>query len=198
MRSSIFVLLALCGTASADGGGYFIETVGGARYQGDLERFSPGEARLQIGGGWVRNEWSFEASATIFIPDQPYSSCATDKCLAAAAPPVDLVLGNLDVRRAWRILRPRFADNENLSKAIRSFGIYLILHGGPRWAIAETPRDHYAGPGLGGGTTLEVNLKAVSMFVDLGMDVAMLRGDGGDAMTARLPYLTAGMRLGWF
>ena len=72
MRSSILALLALCSTASADGGGYFIETVGGARYQGDLERFSPGEARLQLGGGWVRNEWSFEASVTLFLPDQPY------------------------------------------------------------------------------------------------------------------------------
>ncbi|MBA3458201.1 MAG: hypothetical protein H0T42_34285 [Deltaproteobacteria bacterium] len=80
----------------------------------------------------------------------------------------------------------------------RKIGIDLVLHGGPRWAVAETPRDSYTGPGLGGGTTLEVNLKAVSMFVDLGMDVAMLRGDNGDMMSARLPYFTAGMRLGWF
>lgn len=202
MRSSIFVLLALCGTAWADGGGYFIETVGWGSYRGDLEQFSRGEARLQIGGGAVRGPWALEASFTLFIPDQPYSSCSTGKCLAAAAPPVDLVIGNLDVRRAWRILRPRVArrpfGRSVVSTAVTKIGIDIVLHGGPRWAICETPRDAYSGPGLGGGTTLEVNLKAVSMFVDLGMDVAMLRGDGGDVMTARLPYLTAGMRLGWF
>ncbi len=189
MRSSIFVMLALCGTASADGGGYFIETIGGARYLGDLDRFSNGEARLQLGGGYVRGPWALEASFTIFIPDEQYTDCSTRKCLAAVAPPVDLVVANLDLRRAWRILRPRFTHK---------IGVDMVLHGGPRWAICETPRDAYAGPGLGGGTTLEVNLKAASMFVDLGMDVAMLRSGTGDVLTARLPYLTAGMRLGWF
>jgi len=187
MRCSILVMLALTQAAAADGGGYFIESVGGGAYKGDVGQFSPWEARLQLGGGYVRGPWALEASFTIFIPDQPSSTCGPAKCRSLVADPVDLVLGNLDLRRAWRILR--FS---------RTLGVDVALHGGPRWASATTPRDSYAGPGLGGGTTLEMNLKAVSMFVDLGMDVAMLRGDSGDMMSARLPYFTAGMRLGWF
>jgi hypothetical protein len=188
MRSSILVMLALCGTASADGGGYFIETVGAAAYHGDLARFSPFEARLLLGGGYVRGPWAFEASVTLFLPDSPSSSCGTAKC-RTLVDPVDLSIANLDVRRAWRILRPRFT---------RAIGVDMVLHGGPRWAVCETPRDAYAGPGVGGGATVEMNLKAVSMFIDLGLDVAMLRGASGDRMSARLPYVGAGMRLGWF
>lgn len=191
MRSSILVILALTQAAAADGGGYFIESVGGGAYKGDVGQFSPWEARLQLGGGYVRGPWAIEASFTLFLPDQPYQptgACGAAKCRSLGSP-IDLSLGNVDVRRAWRLLRPRFT---------RKIGLDLVLHGGPRWAVATTPRDSYAGPGLGGGTGLEMNLKAVSMFIDLGMDVAMLRGDSGDMLSARLPYFTAGMRIGWF
>ena len=51
MRCSILALiLALTTTASADRGGYFIESIGGGAYKGDIGQFSPWEARLQIGG----------------------------------------------------------------------------------------------------------------------------------------------------
>ena len=141
MRSSTFVLLALCSTAAADGnGGYFVEAAGGAPFQGDLARFSDGAVRLQVGGGWVRGDWALEASVSIFIPDALYTPCPNTKC-RVLAPPLDLVIGNLDVRRAWRILRPRFT---------RKIGLDMVLHGGPRWAFAETPTEAWAGPGVGG------------------------------------------------
>lgn len=187
MRCSIIVMLALCGTASADGGGYFVEAVGGAPYQGDLARFSDGAVRIQLGGGWVRGDWALEASFTIFVPDDHYTSCPNAKC-RVLTPPLDLVIGNLDIRRAWRILRPRFT---------RKIGLDMVLHGGPRWAIAETPTEAWAGPGVGGGATLDLNLKAVSMFFELGMDLAMMRAEGGDVLAAKLPYMTIGMRFGW-
>ncbi len=189
MRSSLFVLLALTGSASADGG-YFIETVGGGVYGGDLAQFGNWDARLHLGGGYVRGPWALEASVSLFLPDQPYAPpCPTGKCLTFQEPSVDLVVGNLDVRRAWRILRPRFTSK---------IGIDFIVHGGPRWAVCDTPRDSYSGPGLGGGTGFEINLRAVSMFVDLGVDVAMLRSSSGRVITTDLPYFGAGMRLGWF
>jgi len=187
MRSSILVMLALCTPAAADGG-YLTESIGGGAYQGELGRFSSGEARLQVGGGYVRGPWALEASATIYIPDFYYIDCYGDECLAAQAPPAGLVIANLDLRRAWRVLRPIFT---------RKIGLDMVLHGGPRWAAGETALTGYAGPGLGGGATLDLNLKLFSMFVDLGMDLALLRGSDGDVLTAKLPYVACGFRLGW-
>lgn len=193
----LLMMLALTSTAAADKGGYFIENVGWGSYRGDLERFSPGEARLQLGGGYVRGPWALEASFTLSLPDQTYSECSTVKCLDTTSPPVDLVVLNLDLRRAWRILRPRFTRRGGFATFVSKMGVDVVLHGGPRWTMCETPRDSYGGPGLGGGAMLELNLKAVSLFFGLGMDVAVLRADGGDGMTARLPYAGAGMRVGW-
>lgn len=188
MRCSILVILALGGTAAADGnGGYFVEAAGGAPFEGDLARFSDGAVRLQLGGGWVRGDWALEASVSIFIPDDQYTTSPNTKW-RVLAPPLDLVVANLDVRRAWRILRPRFT---------RKIGLDMVLHGGPRWAIAETPTEAWAGPGVGGGATLDLNLKAVSMFGTLGMDLAMMRAEDGGLLAVKLPYVGFGIRLGW-
>lgn len=187
MRSSILVMLALCRTAAADGA-YFTESFGGGSFQGEVGRFSSGAFRLQVGAGYVRGPWALEASGTGYIPDFFYIDCYGDDCLAAQAPPAGLVLANLDLRRAWRVLRPRFTNK---------IGLDMVLHGGPRWATGDSALDGYAGPGFGGGATLDANLKVVSMYLDLGIDLALMRGNDGDVLTAKLPYVTCGIRLGW-
>ena len=67
----------------------------------------------------------------------------------------------------------------------------------PRLPLAGAALAGYAGPGLGGGATLDANLKVISMYLDLGLDLALMRGNDGDVLTAKLPYVACGIRLGW-
>lgn len=187
MRCSILVMLALCRVAAADGA-YFTESFGGGSYQGDVGRFNSGAVRLQIGVGYVHGPWALEASVTGYMPDFLYIDCYGDECLAAEAPTAGLVIANLDLRRAWRVLRPRFTTK---------VGLDMVLHGGPRWATGNDALAGYAGPGIGGGATLDANLKIFSMYLDLGMDLALMRGSDGDVLTAKVPYVACGARLGW-
>ncbi len=73
----------------------------------------------------------------------------------------------------------------------------MVIHGGPRWVTGDTALDGYSGPGIGGGGMLDLNLRAISIYADMGVDLARIRGSHGDVLSARLPYLGFGIRLGW-
>ena len=174
-------------------------------YQGDLGRFSSGEFRGQFGVGYVHGPWALEVSGAAYIPGFLYIDCYGEECLAAQAPSAGLAVANLDVRRAWRVVRSwstRKVGNARrawrVAPAIpRAIGIDLVLHGGPRWVTGQDALEGYAGPGLGGGATFDLNLRIVSMYLDLGMDLTLMRGADGDLLTGKLPYIATGVRLGW-
>lgn len=187
MRWPILALLAMASPAAADGV-YVGESLGGASYQGDLSSFGGGAPRLQLAGGYVRGPWAVEASITGMVPDLFYIDCYGDECLAAAAPTPGLTQVGLDLRRAYRIVYSTWTNK---------IGLDMVLHGGPRWFVGQDALERFAGPGLGGGAGLDLNLKVFSMFVDLGVDLPLLRSSDGDTLTGRLPYLAFGGRVGW-
>lgn len=188
MRCAILLLVALSSTAGADGG-YLAESFGGGSYQGDLRDFSTGEFRLGISAGYVRGPWALEVGGAAYIPDFFYIDCYGDECLAAAAPEAGLAVAHVDVRRAWRVQRSPWTDK---------IGIDMVLHGGPRWFVGQDALDARRGPGVGGGATLDLNLRILSVFLDTGMDLGVMAGgDDGEVITVRLPYVAFGMRLGW-
>ena len=189
MRWALLAVIACSSTAVADGF-YATESFGGASYQGDLGRYADGLARFSAGAGVVTGPWAVEVSGTWLVgPDYFAIDCYDEQeCAALAAPDPELHFIALDVRRTWRVL---------YSTWTRHVGVDLVLHGGPRRFGGDGLFAGYQGYGVGGGASIDVNLKVFSMFVDFGTDVGALSRDGYETLYAKLPYVTLGARLGW-
>lgn len=185
----LLVIIAWSSTAAADGL-YVTESIGGASYQGDLGRYADGLVRASIGVGVVTGPWAAEVSGTWLVSGAAFAiDCypETESC-GLATPAPELHFLSVDARRTWRIL---------YSTWTRHIGLDLVLHGGPRRFTGDGLFDGYRGYGVGGGATVDVNLKVFSMFVDLGTDVGVLSRDGYETLYAKLPYVIVGARLGW-
>jgi len=188
MRWLFLAIFVATGTPAAAGGFYLTERFGGASYKGDLARFGSGAPRLQAGLGVVRGPWAVEFYGGGMDPDLFYIDCYGEECdTIAAAPSLSFVEWGLDVRRSWRVLRSTWTS---------WIGLDFVLHGGPRYFIAERALDGYRGVGLGGGATFDANFRVMSMFVDFSTDLVRLSG-GGETFTGQLPGIQIGMRLGW-
>ncbi len=189
MRWVFLAILVATATPAAAGGFYLTERFGGASYSGDLARFGAGAPRLQAGVGVVRGPWAIEVYGGGMDPDLFYIDCYGAECdsIAAAGPSLSFVEWGADLRRSWRVLRSTWTS---------WIGLDFVLHGGPRYLIAERALDGYRGLGLGGGATFDANFRVMSMFLDFSTDFVRLEGDG-EAVTGRLPSIQIGMRLGW-
>jgi hypothetical protein len=62
--------------------------------------------------------------------------------------------------------------------------------------VGQDAIEGHAGPGLGGGATLEGDLWVIGYLVDLGLDVFHLAGPG-DAIRGSTPYVMFGGKVGW-
>ncbi|MCX5742874.1 MAG: hypothetical protein NT062_10300 [Proteobacteria bacterium] len=186
MRIVLVVLLSLVTIARADGG-YLSESLGGGDFVGELGDHGAGAPRVQLGVGYVRGPWAVELSLAAFMPDFGYIDCYGDECVEASRPKAGLVQVGLDLRRAYRVV---------YSTWTRHIGLDLFVHGGPRWFVGQDGLSGYGGPGIGGAAGAELNVKVVGMFVELGLDLVMMR-DRGDQMTGRIPSVAFGVRFGW-
>jgi hypothetical protein len=185
MRWTILVILAISTPASA--GGYLFESIGGASYSGDLSRFGSGAPRLIAGIGVSRGPWAVEVFGGGFAPDLFYIDCYGDECAAAATPSLELVEFGVDLRRSWRVLHSTYT---------KKIGLDFVLHGGPRFYMADLALPGYQGLGIGGGAAIDANFKVVSMFIDFTTDFIELHGEGR-TFFGRLPGVQIGMRFGW-
>jgi hypothetical protein len=188
MRLPILVILAVSTAAARADGFYLSEGLGGVGYSGDLARFNSGAPRFQVGAGITHGHWGVEAWGAGMDPMALFIDCyGEEECAAAAAPQLSMMELGFDVRRTWRAV---------YSKWTRHVGIDFVLHAGPRYFEAYDALAGYHGMGLGGGATIDLNLKVFSMFIDFSTDFLELHGDGPTYL-GRLPTIQIGGRLGW-
>jgi hypothetical protein len=182
--------ITLAGSATparADSGAYIIETFGGASYRGELSRFDGGP-RLQVGFGAWHGPWSLEFFGSGIDPNFFFIDCYGDECAYAAKPEAPLQTWGLDLRERWRIVS---------SPLSRKVGLFMTLHGGPRYVEASEALQGYRGGGLGVGASLDFNFWVIGGTIDFGTDVMRLEGPGGDVIHGSTPYVMFGMKLGW-
>jgi hypothetical protein len=193
MRWLVFAIAITAATpALADDGYYLEESFGGAGYQGELGRYG-GAPRFQIGFGIRRGAWTYEVFGSATIPDFYYIDCYGAECAYAAAPTAGLGAFGVDARKRWRLLSLRRFDKPGVYERP---GVFVALHGGPRWFFGSEALDGYSGPGLGGGVALEGDLWVLGYFLDVGIDVMRLRGPD-DTVHGSTPYLMVGAKMGW-
>lgn len=194
MRWLVFAIAITAATRPvvADDGYYFEESFGGAGYQGELGRYE-GAPRLRVGFGVRRGPLAYELFGAATIPDFGYIDCYGDECAYAARPTAGLGELGFDLRKRWRLLSlQRWGKPGTYERP----GVFVALHGGPRWFWGNDALDGYGGPGLGGGAALEGDLWVLGYFVDLGIDVMRLRG-ATDTVHGSTPYIMFGAKVGW-
>ena len=193
MRWLVFAIAITAATpALADDGYYLEESFGGAGYQGELSRYG-GAPRFQLGFGVRRGSWTYEAFGSVTIPDFYYIDCYGAECAYAAAPQAGLAAFGVDARKRWRLLSLQRWGKPGVYERP---GVFVALHGGPRWFFGSEALDGYTGPGLGGGAALEGDLWVFGYFLDVGIDVMRLRGPS-DTVHGSTPYLMVGAKMGW-
>jgi hypothetical protein len=193
MRWLVFAIAITAATpALADDGYFFQESIGGASYAGELGRY-PGAPRLQFGAGVRRGSWTYEAFGAATIPDFLYIDCYGSECAYASRPTAGLAEFGVDVRKRWRLLNLRRWGKPGVYERP---GLFVALHGGPRWFWADQALDGYSGPGLGGGGAIEGDLWILGYFMDVGIDVMRLHGPDG-TIHGSTPYLMFGAKVGW-
>jgi hypothetical protein len=191
MRWLIVAITITAATAAhAEDGYYLTESFGGGAYRGELSRYD-GAPRFQIGGGVRRGAWSVEAFGTFLVPDFGYIDCYGAECAYAAKPQAGLGAFGMDLRRRWRLTsvprRPGYAQRP---------GVFMALHGGARWYVADDALEGYQGLGLGGGAAIECDLLVIGFFLDFGLDVMRLEGPN-ETIHGSTPYVMLGAKLGW-
>lgn len=186
------IVIAAAAPAHADSGYYVTESIGGSDYKGQLARYD-GAPRFQIGVGARRGPWSVEAFGTFLVPDAFFIDCYGAECAYASKPKAGLGAFGVDVRHRWRLLHLRRFGKPGVYERP---GVFVALHGGPRWFDASDALDGYQGPGIGGGATLEGDLWVIGYFLDLGLDIVRLDGPDGP-VRGSTPYLVIGAKLGW-
>ena len=194
MRWLVIALAITAATpARADDGYYLEEAFGGGTYQGELARYGDSAPRLQVGFGVRRGPWTVEAFGSFAVPDLFYIDCYGSECAYAARPQAGLGAFGLDVRKRWRLLSLRRWRRPGVYERP---GVFVALHGGPRWFVADQALDGYRGPGIGGGATVEGDLWVIGYFVDFGLDVMRLDGPG-EPVHGSTPYVMFGGKVGW-
>jgi hypothetical protein len=193
MRWLIIAIVITAATAAHADDGYFVdEALGGASYRGELGRYD-GAPRFQLGFGVRRGDWTVEAFGTFLVPDFFYIDCYGEECAYAAKPQAGLGAFGVDARKRWRLLSLRRWGKPGVYERP---GLFMALHGGPRWFVGDDAIAGYAGPGLGGGASLEGDLWVIGYYVDFGMDLMRLSGPG-DAIHGSTPYVMLGAKVGW-
>lgn len=190
---ALAIVITLAAPARADSGYYVAESFGGGGYDGQLGRYGDGAPRFQIGFAARRGSWTIEAFGSFSIPDLFYIDCYGEECAYAARPQAGLGAFGLDLRKRWRLLSLRRWGKPGVYERP---GVFVALHGGPRYFVGDNAIDGYHGPGLGGGAALEGDLWLIGYFVDLGLDVMRLSGPG-EPIRGSTPYVMFGGRVGW-
>ncbi|HEY5949821.1 MAG TPA: hypothetical protein VIV40_30205 [Kofleriaceae bacterium] len=195
MRWLVFAIAitAASHVAVADDGYYLEEGLGGGSYNGELGRFGDGAPRLQIGFAARRGSVSYEAFGSFLIPDLFFIDCYGEECAYAARPQAGLGAFGVDVRKRWRLLSLRRWGKPGVYERP---GLFVALHGGPRWFVGSDAIQDYQGPGLGGGAALEGDIWIFGYFADVGMDVMRLSGPN-DTLHGSMPYVMFGVKIGW-
>jgi hypothetical protein len=180
-------------TAYGDTGIYAEESLGGGSYRGELARYGDGAARLRFGAGIRRGEWATELYGSFMAPDFFYIDCYSEECAYAAMPKADVISVGLDVRKRWRLLSLQRWGKPGVYERP---GVFMALHGGPRWITGDDAIRGYGGPGIGGGAAIEGDLWVIGYFVDFGLDVFRLEGPG-ETLHGSTPYVMFGGKIGW-
>jgi hypothetical protein len=181
----LFVVLAtLAAPAHADNGYFVAESFGGGGFRGELARYD-GAPRVQIGFDVRRGPWTFELMYGATVNNVSYEG--------AMQPSASLELYGLDLRYRWRLLSLRRFNGRG---AYERPGLFVALHGGPRWFEGGQAIDGYSGMGLGAGAALEGDVWVIGYFLDAGIDVITLAGDD-ETLHGSHPYLMIGGKLGW-
>jgi hypothetical protein len=186
------IAIAAAMPAAADDGYYVHEAVGGAGYRGELDRYD-GAPRFQVGFGVRRGPWTIDILGSFLVPDFYYIDCYGAECAYAAKPQAGLGAFGVDVRKRWRLLSLRRWGKPGVYDRP---GVFMALHGGPRWFVGDSAIEGYEGPGLGGGGTLEADLWIVGYYLDFGLDVLRLTGPG-EPIHGSTPYVMIGAKAGW-
>lgn len=184
--ATAITLAGSAGTVRADSGAYFIESIGGASYRGELSRFDGGP-RFQLGVGVWHGPWSIEFFGSGTDPNALFIDCYGEECAYAAKPEAPLQVFGVDLRERWRIV------SSPLSTKV---GLFMTLHGGPRYVEASEALQGYRGVGIGAGASLDFNFWVVGGSLDFGTDLMRLEGSG-DVVHGSTPYVLLGMKLGW-
>lgn len=194
MRWPAAVLVCvLAGSARADNGYFLEESLGGAGYLGQLARYGGGGARLQVGFGVRRGDWTYGVFGAGLMSDFFTIDCYGEECAGFDAPRADLAVFGADVRRRWRLLSLRRWGRPGVYERP---GVFVSLRGGPRWVVGDRALDGYAGAGIGAAASLEGDLWIFGYYVDAGIDVMRLQGPG-DTVRGSTPYLVFGGKFGW-
>jgi hypothetical protein len=193
MRWLVFaVAIAAATPALADDGYYVDEAFGGASFRGELGRY-PGAPRFKIGFGVRRSSLAVEAFGSFLVPDLFYIDCYGEECAYAAAPQAGLGAFGIDVRKRWRLLSLRRWGKPGVYERP---GLFVALHGGPRWFVGDDAIQGYQGPGIGGGAALEGDLWVLGYYIDFGVDAMRLAGPGS-AIHGTTPFVMFGAKVGW-
>jgi len=191
-----WLVLAIAITAAtpalADDGYYVDEALGGASYRGELGKYD-GAPRFHLGFGVRRAAWTIEAFGAFLVPDFLFIDCYGEECAYAAKPQAGLGAFGVDMRKRWRLLALRRLGKPGVYERP---GVFMALHGGPRWFVGDDAIQGYQGPGLGGGAALEGELWLIGYYVDFGLDVMRLAGPG-DVIHGSTPYVMFGVKVGW-
>lgn len=194
----VALAIAAATPAHADSGYFITEALGGGGYQGELARYGDGAPRFHIGIAARRGSWTVEAFGSFSVPDAFAIDCYGVECAYAARPVAGFTAVGADVRRRWRVLSVRRWGKPGVYERP---GLFLALHGGPRWFVGDHALAGYRGPGVGGGATVEADLWVIGYFLDFGLDVMRL-GPPDDsvprtAVQGSTPYVMFGAKIGW-
>jgi hypothetical protein len=176
----------------ADNGYFVYEGLGGAAYRGELAAYD-GAPRFHIGFGVRRESSTFELFGAFLVPDAFFIDCYGDECAQLNKPKAGIGALGIDVRRRWRLVSLRRWGKPGVYERP---GVFLALHGGPRWFVGNDSLAHHAGPGLGGGAAIEGDLWLIGYYLDFGLDVMRLHGPSG-TVRGSTPYIMFGGKLGW-
>ncbi len=186
------IVITLAASARADDGYFIAESLGGTSYRGELARYG-GAPRFQIGFDVRRGPWTFEVFGSFAVPDAFFIDCYGDECAYAAQPKAGLGAFGVDLRKRWRLLSLKRLGKPGVYERP---GLFMALHGGPRWFVGDSAIDGYSGPGLGGGAAVEGDVWVIGYYVDFGLDVMRLSGPG-EAIHGSTPYVMFGGKMGW-
>lgn len=178
-------LAASVGTAHADTGFYLSEAFGGSLYRGGMRAYGQSAMRGQVGFEYRDGDraYSLLGGAALNIEGDLY--CVGDQCGLDPDHEGGFHFGGFDVKQRWHLWPSSYSR----------IGLRMALHGGPRYYDGDATLTGYAGFGVSGGATVELDLAFVGMYFDAGVDVMHMEMPA-DSVTGAAPYLSVGIKLG--